>query len=153
MPRAREYNKKISIYSSGAIPDGYGGSTITNFKLLDSFAKLETLDKFKYRNIDFGDIDMANSLVVTMRYRSDFKLDYKNMFVMYRNQRYTISDRGFNNDFQNNYIQFLILNENKVVATSILFDIYQNFAQAVLSEDGGVLQKESCTISQIRALL
>ncbi len=152
MPRAREYNKKISIYSSGSVPNEFAGNSIVNFKLLDTFAKLETLDKFKYRNIDFGDIDMANSLVVTIRKRSDFQLDYKNMFVIYRNQRYTISDRGFNNDFQDNYIQFLALNENRVNSNAGLFTIYQNFVQSVLAENG-TLQKESCTLAQIKALL
>lgn len=153
MPRAREYSKKISIYSSGASPDGFGGNTITNFKLLDVFAKLETLDKFKYRNIDFGDIDMSNSLMVTIRKRSDFDLDYKNMYIVYRGYRYVISDRGINYDFHDDYIRFTALRQNEIVEGVKLFDIYQGFAQATLGETSGVLQSESCTISQIRALL
>ena len=152
MPRAREYTKKISIYSSGTVSDGFGGNTITNYKLLDTFAKLETLDKFKYRNIDFGDIDMANSLVVTIRKRSDFQLDYKNMYFEYRGQRYTISDRSFNKNFYDDYIQFLALNQNEVVNKLNTFNVYQMFANSVLNETSGVLQESSCTISQIRAL-
>ncbi len=151
--RARKYNKKITFYSTLSQSDGFGGNTIVNYSILNTWANLQTLDKFRFRNVDFGDIDLSNSVIVTMRKRNDFQIDYKKMFFKYRNYDYVISDRAVNKNFQDDEITFLAIRQNEVVARNNAYDIYSLYAQSILNENGGVLQQSDCTLDEIKELL
>ena len=153
MRRARKYTKRIELWNSAPVEDGFGGYTVTDFKLLDVWAKLSTLNKFKYKNVDFGDIDLSNSIEITIRYRTDLTLDYKNMFIVYRGYKYTFSDRSINTNFLNNEITFLATKQNDVIFGGGTLDIYSRFAKSVLGETGGVLQSAECTQNAIRNIL
>lgn len=112
MPRARAYTKRIELHRSTKSADGFGGNTMTTAKVADLWAKLETLDKMKFRQTDLGTLDLANSVQVTVRDNPNISINYKTDFIIYRSENYFISDRPLITNFEDNYITFIMTRQN-----------------------------------------
>lgn len=152
MRRSRKYTKKIQLWNTAPVSDTFGGNTVAEFLVTSLWAELSTLNKFKYRNLDFGDIDMANSVAVTIRYRSDLNIDYKNMFIVYNGYKYSFTENSIDVDFKKNEFTFVMLKQNKVINQAVYLDIYSKWAKSLLNI-GGVISSRTCVQSQLRNIL
>ena len=61
---------------------------------------------------DSADIDMANTIRVTIRHNPNRDIDYKNDYFVYRNEKYFLRDVPVNTDFKNTEVTFLMTKEN-----------------------------------------
>ena len=86
---AREYNKRVSIYQTTKVPDGFGGNTVAEVLLFSSWAKLET-NGVGYKAKDFGLQEFNDPLLFKVRFRHDFDYNSRTMFLTYKNDRYII---------------------------------------------------------------
>ena len=109
MPRARKYTKKIQLWGSVAVSDGFGGNTVSDSQITDLWANLTTLNAMKYQNTDFGDINLANSVEVKIRYNPNLSIDYKNNFIVYLGDKYFFSENTVVTDFRKNTVTFVMI--------------------------------------------
>jgi hypothetical protein len=116
MPRARRFNKKIQIWQTEKVSDGFGGFTVSESEVASVWAKLDTLDKFKYSNKDLGTIDFANSVKVTTRDNPNLSINYKVNFIKYRGVKYTLTEVPILTNFEDNFVTFVMVKENNYVA-------------------------------------
>jgi hypothetical protein len=112
--RSRRFTKLIELWETENVPDGFGGYTVSESKRADIWANLQTMNKGRYSNKDFGDIDFANSVMVTTRDNPNIVIDYKTNFIKYRGENYFLSDRPVITDFEDNYVTFIMVRNNDV---------------------------------------
>jgi len=115
---ARGYNKRVEIWLTKTVGDGFGGYTVISEILTNSWAKLETVDLFSQNvlNTNYGLNDSANSLKVTVRKRNDLVYDLQRIYLVYRGQKYIIKSFATNTNFEDNTITFIVTKEpNKEV--------------------------------------
>ena len=110
--RARKYTKKISHYRVGKVSDGFSGFISTESLQGSIWANLKTVSDMKYSSTEFANIDMANTIRVTIRHNPNRVIDYKNDYFVYRNEKYFLRDVPVNIDFNNTEVTFLMTKEN-----------------------------------------
>jgi hypothetical protein len=116
--KARGYNKRVEVWITSAVEDGFGGYTTISELLTKSWAKLETVDLFSQNilNTNYGLNDSANSLKVTVRKRNDLIYDLQRIYLVYRGEKYVIKSYATNTNFEDNTITFIVTKEpNKKV--------------------------------------
>ena len=110
--RARKYTKKISHYRVGKVSDGFSGFVSIESLQGSIWANLKTISNIKYSSTEFADIDMANTIKVTIKHNPNRVIDYKNDYFVYRNEKYFLRDVPVNTDFNNTEVTFLMTKEN-----------------------------------------
>lgn len=95
---ARKYTKAISIWKTTNVPDGYGGSTVTDALVYSVWANIDT--KRAYRQNENGQNDNFVQTVFTIRNRYDIDLSVKDNFIKYNGLIYNV-DSILNMDLNN----------------------------------------------------
>ena len=95
---ARKYTKAIGIWKTTTVPDGYGGSTVTDALVYSVWANVDT--KKAYRQNENGQNDNFVQTVFTIRNRYDIDLSVKDNFIKYNGLIYNI-DSILNLDLNN----------------------------------------------------
>lgn len=93
MSNARKYNKRIEIWQTTEVPDGFGGNTINTAKIGASWAKIKTSANNRtitQRLTDLGIINQELAIIVTCRKRNDLPYNPINQFLKYRGDQYVI---------------------------------------------------------------
>lgn len=126
---SRDYNKRVEIWVTSAVPDGFGGNKVTSRLLTNSWAKLETVDLFSQNvlNTNYGLNDSANSLKVTVRKRNDLIYDLQRIYLIYRGQKYIIKSFPTNTNFEDNTITFIVTKEPNKQIQQPLEDGFFNY--------------------------
>lgn len=103
---SRAFTKRIKIYQTTEVDDGFGG--ITNGEdilVLDTWAKIEnvkSLPQFQGLGLDFT----SENINITIRKRNDKPIDSTTMYVMYRDSKYSIVNEPINVNYDNVYVMF-----------------------------------------------
>lgn len=104
---SRDLTKRIELFQTTAVSDGFGGYSTSSVSLGESWAKIESLQPGKMNNLEqFGQINPNNSIFVTVRKRNDLDYNMQNMFFTYRGRTYTITTSPTNIDFTDRWIKF-----------------------------------------------
>lgn len=109
--KARKYNKRIEIYQTTSVNDGFGGKSIAETKIGTSWANITTLDRAN-RTTEDGTTDSFKSIIVRTRKRNDLKYNIGNIFIKYRGVKYVIQQQPINIGFQDREIEFLATGES-----------------------------------------
>lgn len=113
--RSRRFTKKIQLWRTEIQTNEFGGNEATSGNLISSiWANLQTLDSLKFTDRDFGTVDFANSVKVTIRSNPNIVISYKTDYFIYRNERYQLTDRPFIKNFEDNTISFIMVRQNEV---------------------------------------
>lgn len=111
--RSRALNKRIEIRGTEKISDGFGGYTVNDILISNSWAKINSVQAGKSNNLsDFGLIDVNNSIFVTLRKRNDLTYNAETMYFNYRGKKYTIATAPTNVNFDDRLITFIGVAEN-----------------------------------------
>ena len=103
--RARGFNKRVEIWGTNTVFDGFSGNTVEETLLSSSWANIETVKPNRGDlNTNIGILDASNSIIVTLRKRNDLNYDMTTMFVKYRGEKYIIDSFPANIDFKDNLI-------------------------------------------------
>ena len=155
--RARALNKRIEIWQTTEISDGFGGYKTFDQRITTSWAKVETKKDHK-RDAEVGMNDYSEQLTITMRYRKDIAYNSVNQFLMYRGVKYTFTMSPQDIDFSSTFIS-LTASRQKTKSVSVLQPIaadaetlvvnYKNRTEA----KGGTLSSEDCTADYVNSLL
>jgi len=87
--RARKYNKRVEIWQTSNVSDGFGGYTNTSSQVGTSWAKIEPM-KNDRKSEEVGVETLLNTIIVTMRKRNDLTINPLNMYLRYRSTNYEI---------------------------------------------------------------
>lgn len=109
--RARKYTKKIELWQTTKVVDGFGGNGITTELITSTWCEIITLDKL-YRNTDFGVTDTANTIVIRLRKRNDLTYNSLNQFFKYRGEKYLLQGTPINVGFEDREIQITLTRES-----------------------------------------
>jgi hypothetical protein len=109
--RARKYNKKIEIWQTTTVIDGYGGGGVQSTKLASVWCELITLDAL-IRTTDIGQTDTNNKLIIKVRKTPTIDYTSKNTFFVYRNVSYNIQGTPINIGFEDRELQLTLVGYN-----------------------------------------
>lgn len=105
--RARKYNKKVEVWQTSKVSDGFGGSTIANTKIADTWCDITTLNSLS-RSTEFGIIDTSDTLILKLRKRNDLTYNSKIHYFVYRDEKYLIQGQPVNIGFEDREIQITV---------------------------------------------
>lgn len=156
--RARQLNKRIEIYQTRTVSDGFAGETMYDELITSSWAKVETHDDKQQRQSEVGVDDYSQKLKITMRFRNDISYNSVNQFLMYRGLKYTFTVSPNDTDFSSTFITLIaqreVLEEVSLINpinpdANAIFTNYKNRVEA----NDGELSSETCAQEYIDSLL
>ena len=120
--RARRFNKRIEIWQTAIVSDGFGGNTSSNTLITSSWAEIKSLNvsnRIGKSSSDFGINNTQLGVMVTVRLRNDITYNSINQYIKYAGDEYTISSFPENKNFDNSYITFIAVKEDLKSVTTI----------------------------------
>lgn len=105
---SRDLNKRIAIYSTEPVSDGFGGFTTSGTLVGNSWAKIESVSPGKAKSLtDYGIDDPQNTIQITARKREDLVYNLEWHYVIYRGSEYKIVSTPTNTNFEDRFITFM----------------------------------------------
>jgi len=95
---ARKYTKRIELWQTTPVPDGYGGNTVTTDLVATMWANVTA--KRATRTNENGQNDNFVQTVFTIRNRYDLDVSIKDNFIVYNGLTYNI-ESVLNKDLNN----------------------------------------------------
>jgi SPP1 family predicted phage head-tail adaptor len=114
--RARKYNKKIDIWQTTTIADGYGGGGGSSSLLTSVWCKFITNDAI-LRSTDIGQTETNDKLMLKVRKNTNINYNSKNMFFIYRNREYMIQGTPINIGFEDRELQITLIGKGATAST------------------------------------
>ena len=110
--KARKYTKRIEVWETKVVSDGYGGNTVTEHLINESWANITTVNsRNASRFKDLGIIDPTNTIVVQMRWRNDLTYNAINQFLVYGDYKYIIQNAPVNINFNGTEVEIIAVRE------------------------------------------
>jgi SPP1 family predicted phage head-tail adaptor len=126
--RSRKLSKRIEIWQTSNVSDGFGGNTVAETLIARSWAEIITLNDTN-RSTDIGITSATNTIKIKLRKRNDLTYNSINQFIKYRGAKYIIKNQPFNVDFRDDTIEIIAVKEElKTVndISPILSGIFDN---------------------------
>lgn len=161
--RSRRLSKRVQIWQTEKVSDGFSGNTNKDYQITDSWAEVTTLSdnsKYNRNNNDFGITDRYNSIVVKMRKRNDITYNSVNQYIIFQGVKYIIAVQPTNTNFDNDSI-VLIATRESIKSVSTLQPIEKEYLATRIvaeytirvEEDGGLVDNETCLYDYVLSLL
>lgn len=93
---ARQYSRKVNIYKTTNVPDGFGGNTVTDVLIGSFWAEVKQNSSFKDNAI--GKADIKSSYSFKIRANSVLNPDIDNLKIEYRNSFYVVNDIRYDDE-------------------------------------------------------
>lgn len=93
---SRQYTKKIQIYKTTSVPDGYGGNTV-NDVLIGSFWA-EVKQNSSYKDNAIGKSDIKNNYSFKIRANANLTPDIDNLSIIYKGSKYVVNDIRYDDE-------------------------------------------------------
>ena len=116
--RSRKLSKRIEIWQTSNVSDGFGGNTIAETLITSSWAEIVTLNNTN-RSTDIGVTSTTNAIKVRLRKRNDITYNSVNQYLKYRGFKYIIKNQPFNVGFKDDIIEILATKEELRSVTEI----------------------------------
>jgi SPP1 family predicted phage head-tail adaptor len=87
---ARQYSRKIEIYKTINVPDGYGGNTVNDVLIGAYWAEVKQNSAFKDNSI--GKADIKNNYSFKIRASLKLDMDINNLSIIYAGSKYVVND-------------------------------------------------------------
>lgn len=116
--RSRKLSKRIEIWQTSNVSDGFGGNTVAETLIASSWAEIITLNNTN-RSTDIGITSATNTIKVRLRKRKDLTYNSVNQYLKYRGFKYIIQNQPFNVGFRDDVIEILAVKEELKTANEI----------------------------------
>jgi len=93
---SRQYTRKIAIYKTNNVSDGYGGNTVTDVLIGSYWAEVKQNSSFKDNSI--GKSDIENNYSFKIRANDNLTLDIDNLSIVYRGNKYVVNDIRYDDE-------------------------------------------------------
>ena len=116
--RSRKLSKRIEIWQTSNVSDGFGGNTVAETLIASSWAEIITLNNTN-RSTDIGITSATNTIKVRLRKRNDLTYNGINQYLKYRGFKYIIQNQPFNVGFRDDVVEILAVKEELKTANEI----------------------------------
>lgn len=93
---SRQYTRKIAIYKTTNVSDGYGGNTVTDVLIGSYWAEVKQNSSFKDNSI--GKSDIKNNYSFKIRANSKLTPDIDNLSIIYKGSKYVVNDIRYDDE-------------------------------------------------------
>ena len=94
---SRQYTRKIKIYQTTSIDDGYGGALPSDVLIGNFWSEVKQNSAF--RDTQVGASDIKNNYSFKMRSTDKITPDnIDNLFIIYRDKKYVVNDIRYNDE-------------------------------------------------------
>ena len=94
--RSRKLSKRIEIWQTSNVSDGFGGNTVAETLIASSWAEIITLNNTN-RSTDIGITSATNTIKIKLRKRKDITYNSINQYIKYRGFKYySMGYRNYN---------------------------------------------------------
>lgn len=93
---SRKYNRKIEIFKTTTVADGYGGNTITNVSMGTFWSEVSQNSAFKDNSL--GKADIKNNWSFKIRANPVLLPDIDNLSITYHGNKYVVNDIRYNDE-------------------------------------------------------
>ena len=90
---SRQYTRKIKIYKTENVSDGFGGNTVDDVLIGSFWAEVKQNSSFKDNTLGKSDIKTTYSFKI--RANSVLNPDIDNLIIEYRGLRYMVNDISY----------------------------------------------------------
>ena len=177
MARSRNLRKRIEIWQTNKVADGFGGNTVESTQLTATWADIRTLgieNKYNVSPNEIGIFDPSTAIKIRVRKRNDLTYNAINQFIKYNGIKYNIVTNPTNVNFNNGFIEFIaalqatnqinpiapiggerfpytfnFILESKVETVQRVFDGYD----MRLTDDGGFISSEACVKTYLNLII
>ena len=116
--RSRRSSKRVEIWQTSNVADGFGGNTVSETLITSSWAEIITLNEVN-RSTDIGITSATNKIKVRLRKRNDIHYNNINQFLKYRGSKYIIKNQPVNVGFRDDAIEIVAVKEELKSVTEI----------------------------------
>lgn len=93
---ARQYTRKIQIYKTTTVSDGYGGNTVTDVLIGSYWAEVQQNSAFRDNAV--GKSDIKNNYSFKIRANSNITIEMDNLSIIYHNKKYAVNDLRYDDE-------------------------------------------------------
>ena len=93
---SRQYTRKIAIYKTTNVSDGYGGNTVTDVLIGSYWAEVKQNSSFKDNSI--GKSDIKNNYSFKIRANSILTPNIDNLSIIYKGSKYVVNDFRYDDE-------------------------------------------------------
>lgn len=93
---SRQYNRKIQIWTTDTVPDGFGGNTVSD-RFIGSYWS-EVSQNSAFRDNTIGSSDIKNNWSFKIRTNNVITPDIDNLRIEYRGEVYVVNDIRYNDE-------------------------------------------------------
>jgi len=93
---SRQYTRKIAIYKTTTIEDGYGGNTVSDVLIGSYWAEVKQNSAFRDNSI--GKSDIKNNYSFKIRANDNLTPDIDNLSIVYRGNKYVVNDIRYDDE-------------------------------------------------------
>ena len=93
---SRQYTRKIAIYKTTNVSDGYGGNTVTDVLIGSYWAEVKQNSSFKDNSI--GKSDIKNNYSFKIRANDNLTPDIDNLSIIYKGSKYVVNDIRYDDE-------------------------------------------------------
>ena len=104
--RSRNFRKRIELWETSEVSDGFGGSTLVKAQLGIVWADLRTLNPSSF-NTDFGITNTSLAITVKVRFNPNITYNSTNQYIVYRGVTYSINSFPNDPNFDHGVITFI----------------------------------------------
>lgn len=93
---SRQYTRKIAIYKTTNISDGYGGNTVTDVLIGSYWSEVKQNSAFRDNSI--GKSDIKNNYSFKIRANDNLTTDIDNLSIIYKGNKYVVNDIRYDDE-------------------------------------------------------
>jgi len=93
---SRQYTRKVSIYKTETVEDGFGGNTVNDVLIGSFWAEVKQNSAFKDNSI--GKSDIRNNYSFKIRSNSILTPDLDNLSIVYKGLKYVVNDIRYDDE-------------------------------------------------------
>lgn len=93
---SRQYTRKIAIYKTTDVSDGYGGNTVSDVLIGSYWAEVKQNSAFRDNSI--GKSDIKNNYSFKIRANATLTPDIDNLSIVYRGNKYVVNDIRYDDE-------------------------------------------------------
>jgi len=117
---ARQYSRKIAIYKTTNVSDGYGGSTVSDVLIGLFWAEVMQNSAFKDNNI--GKSLIKDNYSFKIRANANLSIDVDNISIVYRSRKYVVNDIRYEDELFR-FINITANSNGVIFQMSSIFDL------------------------------
>ena len=93
---SRQYTRKIAIYKTTDVPDGFGGNTVSDVLIGSYWAEVKQNSAFKDNSI--GNSQIKNNFTFKIRTNANLENDIDNLSIIYNGKKYVVNDFRYDDE-------------------------------------------------------